>query len=113
MTIENRQHPRYALDIDCTIMALGATLHARTRNLSRSGISCMVLEPLSPGTEVMFEMALTFGPNEFSEPIRLAATVMWCTRVVEAWQVGARFDPLTPPMGQLLGVFIQFLDGLD
>ena len=107
-----RSQPRYALDVDCSIMALGATLRARTRNLSRSGISCMVQQTLVPGTEVVFEMALSFGGDEYSEPIRLPATIMWCTKVGQAWQLGARFEAAQPPMGELLEVFLQFLRGI-
>ncbi len=119
MTLDNRQHPRFALDVDCTIVALGATLHARTRNLSRSGVSCVVPEPLSTGTEVVMEMALSFSEDRYSEPIRLGAEIMWCTRMAagadgsERWQVGARFAAMGAAMEELLDVFIQFLQGVD
>ena len=112
MTTGTRGQPRYSLDVDCTIMALGTTLRARTNNLSRTGVSCMVRQMLAPGTELVIEMALAFGGEEYSEPIRLPATVMWCSKVGAAWQLGARFEEAKPPMGELLEVFLQFLEGM-
>jgi hypothetical protein len=112
--IEHRKHPRYALDVDCTLHgASDATLRARTRNLSRSGISCMLPSPLEVGAPFVIEMALAFEGGLRSEPISLGATVVWCTRLNGGFQIGARFEVMEPPMEELLEMFIRFLQGLD
>lgn len=116
MEKDQRQAPRYALEIDCLILGDDPedTLRARTRNLSRSGISCQVGQPLDAGAHVILDLALSFGNDEFSEPVRLPATVMWCTQVTETtWQLGLRFGTLGPDLRRFLDLFIAYLDGVE
>ena len=109
MASEKRRFPRYALDVECELHAGDLTLRSRTRNLSLSGIAIMMAEPLPLGCEVTLQLALGFPDNERSEPIDLPATVMWCTPLAGAFQLGARFHELSPHLSHLVRVFIQFL----
>lgn len=116
MEKDQRRAPRYALEVDCLILGDEPedTLRARTRNLSRSGISCQVTQPLDAGAAVILDLALSFGHDEYSEPVRLPATVMWCTQVAEtSWQLGLRFGQLRPESRRFLDLFIAYLDGLE
>ena len=108
-----RQHPRYAIELECQIRRAGAggtaTIHGRSRNLSLSGVSCIVLEPIEISTMVEMEIALFFGGNSFSEPLRIDATIVWCTRVSGGYQIGAKFANVRAPLRDCLTLFTEYL----
>ena len=110
-TTEQREHPRYAVALNCEIDAGGRTVTAKSRDLSRGGIALSAGEPLDLSTEVELSIALVFGDASSSEPLRVKAVIMWCTRLGEQWQLGAKFVQVTRETRGYLDVFLRFLEG--
>lgn len=113
-TIENeaRRHPRFSVDVEATVQ-IGASrpVAARTRDVSRTGVCLITNESISVGSTLRIELVLAFGNNAFSEPLNLAARVVWCTGISGSFQVGAMYDELTEQQEGYLEMFLQFLDG--
>jgi hypothetical protein len=105
-----RQHPRYAVALECDVKRPDGTQHARSRDLSRGGISLNSAEPIQVSTEVELAIALVFGDNTFSEPLRVQALIVWCTRLGDHYQLGAKFTKVTRETRGYLDVFLKFLD---
>jgi hypothetical protein len=109
---EPRRHPRYAVDVDATLaLDGGERLKMRTRDLSRTGVCLIAGALLSPGQMVSIELVLSFGNNAFSEPLVLAARVVWCTKIGDAFQLGAMFEEVSEEQEGFLEMFLHFLDG--
>jgi len=109
---EARRHRRFHVEIDAKVTTgKGERLAARTRDLSRSGICLITGDGLAGGDTLMIELALSFGKNAFSEPLRLQSHVVWCTQIGQSFQVGAMFDGLTDEQDGFLEMFLHFLDG--
>jgi hypothetical protein len=110
--VEPRRHPRYAVDVDATLtLSDGRRLQTRTRDLSRNGVCLIATETVPPGLSASVSLVLSFGNNAFSEPLVMAARVVWCTRIAESFQVGAMFDEVTQEQDGFLEMFLHFLDG--
>jgi hypothetical protein len=108
----NRRHPRFNVDVEALVQTpSGHRLAARTRDLSRSGICLITPAGLKPGQPLSLELTLAFGQNAFSEPLRLAAHVVWSTAISGQFQVGAMFDGLTAEHNDFLDMFLHYLDG--
>jgi hypothetical protein len=108
---DSRQHRRFNVDVEAVVHATGRDVHARTRDLSRSGI-CLITDSALQGNEwVGIELVLAFGENTFSEPLRLDARVVWCTPIGTSFQVGAMFSELSDEHAEFLDMFLRYLDG--
>ena len=111
-TEDLRRHPRVSVDVQANIhMADGRKLIARTRDLSRSGMCIITTAALSPGEKLRIELVLILGTSSTSEPLALGARVVWCTAISGAFQVGAKFDRVSPKEASFLDMFMRYLDG--
>ncbi len=108
---ERRQHPRYAVEIEARVVADGAEIRARTRDLSRSGMCFVTKEAVSVGIPVVIEAALKFSANAFSEALPLSARVMWCTAIPDGFQVGVAFTRLPGQTAEYLDLFLKYVKG--
>ncbi|MEO6950510.1 MAG: PilZ domain-containing protein [Polyangia bacterium] len=113
---QQRAHPRYAIELDAQLFPVGggAPIAGRTHDISRGGfcLMCLDLATLIPnGTVCEVRLSLVFSETEFSEPLVLTGSVMWCTRLKHATQVGVKFEGLDARMSGFLDLFIGFLEG--
>ena len=108
---EQRQHPRYAIELDTIIVTDQGELPGRSRDLSRGGFCMLAPSPMPVGTACKVRIALVFSDNEFSEHLTLPATVVWCTRTQGSHQLGIKFAPLDPQNRGYLDMFMKFLEG--
>jgi hypothetical protein len=109
---EPRRHPRYAVDVDASLtLEDGRRLKMRTRDLSRNGLCLIAGEHVAPGVAASVDLVLSFGNNAFSEPLVLPARVVWCTKIGDAFQLGAMFDEVSEEQDGFLEMFLHFLDG--
>src|SRR5262249_4992217 len=110
--IDQRQSPRYAIALACEILVgEGPRIQAQSKDLSRGGISLTAPSPLDVSQEVELSIALVFGDNTFSEPLRVPAVVVWSTKLESAYQIGAKFLRPTPETRNFLDLFLRFLEG--
>ena len=110
---DQRQHPRYAIELDAEIIVGETIVTGRTRDISRGGFCVLANQPLPVHTGCEVKLALVFSENQFSEHLALAATVQWCTPIKSAYQIGIKFSALEPHYRGYLDLFIKFLDGGD
>jgi hypothetical protein len=110
---EHREHPRYAIELDAEILAGGERLAGRTRDLSMGGFCLLTGAPLPVSTACMVRLALVFASGQFSEHLRVPATVVWCTPLRGQFQVGVKFEALEPRTQGYLTMFLHFLDEED
>lgn len=107
---ETRAHPRYALEIDAEITYGAEIVPARTRNVSRGGMSILTHTPIAVGQSVTVTIALVFEEQSMSEPLPLRGRVVWCTPVEEERnQVGITFIGLTGDQRTYLELFLRYL----
>jgi hypothetical protein len=106
-----RQHPRFNVDIQVSVGIGDHDLSARTRDISRTGICVVSLEPMPREAEIELELVLTFGEGGVSEPLHLRGKVVWCTGLFGAYQVGIKFVRVDEEQARYLNMFIGFLDG--
>jgi hypothetical protein len=111
MTEQRRVHPRYAIELDCSVSTGDAQLKGRTQNLSMGGFCFEASQALPAGSICMTSLALVFSDNQFSEHLKLEAEVMWCTVTRAGYQIGVKFAPLDAASRGYLDLFIQFLEG--
>jgi hypothetical protein len=57
---------------------------------------------MAVASAVRMSIALRSGAQAHSEPVVLPATIVWCARVGEGYQVGARFSGVTTQLRGLL-----------
>lgn len=105
-----RSEPRYALTLVCTITHVGLELTGETRNVSRGGMSLMVSDALPVGANVRLSLALNFGDDCYSEPLEMPAMIVWCTKLGEQYQIGAKFVQMTADHREFLQMFINYLE---
>jgi hypothetical protein len=107
-----RRYPRVSVDVAANVRTTdGRKLVARTRDLSRSGICIITTSALTPGEQLRIELVLLLGPTSSSEPLPLAARVVWCTPIAGAFQIGAKFDRVSTKEATFLDMFLRYLDG--
>jgi hypothetical protein len=106
-----RKNRRFAVDVEATLdLAGGHRLRARTRDISRSGICLITDRPVAAGALIPVELVLAFGDDAYSEPLSLAARIVWCTNLDGNYQVGAMFDEITDQQDGFLEMFLEYLD---
>ncbi len=110
---EQRQHPRYAIELDAEANFDGQRFTGRTHDISRGGICFQTPHAPAMGAKGTVKLALVFSENSFSEQLELPATIVWCTPMSGAFQVGFKFEELSPALNGYLTLFIQFLEGGD
>lgn len=91
---EKRRHPRIARELDLSLVlrprAPGSRrgLHLHTRDISLTGISVILPEPIRPDTDVELWLTLDEG-----EPLcHLLGTVAWCGQVAGQWHAGIALE---------------------
>lgn len=111
MTRSSRKHPRYAHEAAIAFHVGDTVITGRTLNVSRGGLCADLVEPIPTGTDLMVDLQLVFEDEQHSEPLRIAARVVWCTPVDEAHQVGIVFRQLHPELAEYLTMFLRYLVG--
>lgn len=109
MTREERQHRRYAHEAAITLIAPGASISGRTRDVSSGGLCATMTESLDVGTDIEVDIQLVFEDDRQSEALRLGARVVWCTSVDDGYQIGVRFLRITGETGAYLTMFLRYL----
>lgn len=105
-----RKHPRYAHEAELTLVVGAQRIRGTTANLSRGGLAGFVDAAVRVGTPCEVELALMFDEGALSEPLHLAARIVWCTAMEKRHQVGLAYAALDPEQLQILEVFLRFLD---
>lgn len=113
MTIEKRQHPRYAIELDAEVSVAGTSVGGRTQDISRGGFCMLAKQSIPVGASGDVKLALVFSETEFSEHLILPAMTVWCTPVKGAYQIGVKFAPIDQTNRGYLDLFIKFLNGGD
>jgi PilZ domain-containing protein len=108
---EHREHPRFETVLDCEIAHGDRRMRGHTHDLSRGGISVEVAEPIEVSSVVDLALSLVFSVGAASEPLDVKAVIVWCTRLGDSYQVGAKFALLSHQTRSFLDVFLKFLDG--
>ena len=110
---EQRQHPRYAIELDAEVVVGGDSVAGRTHDISRGGFCMMAPSSVPVGAGCDVKLALVFSETEFSEHLTLPAMTVWCTPMKGVYQIGVKFAQLDPQSRAYLDLFIKFLDGGD
>ncbi len=109
-TFPERQHPRYATDLEAICDHPQGTITGRTKNLSRGGLCMLGSEGLPVGTPVTAQLSLLFDGNQRSESLRVDGRVAWCTALGAQFQLGIQFLATNSEALSFLGLFMQFLE---
>jgi c-di-GMP-binding flagellar brake protein YcgR len=109
VTRTERQHRRFAHEAAIRLIAPGATLTGRTRDVSRGGLCATLAEQLAIGADIEVDIQLVFEDDRHSEALRLSARVVWCTSVDDGYQIGVRFLRLTGETAEYLTMFLRYL----
>jgi hypothetical protein len=109
---DRRENPRFACDLDVTIeLQETGAIEARAVDMSFSGICVTADAHIKPRTPVKFLVRLVAN-GAHSDELPLAGTIVWCTALGDAYQIGGRFDPTMPDeTWSKLDVLIRFLVG--
>ena len=108
---KRREHPRYNVDIQVTVIVGDSKLAARTRDMSRAGLCLIADQAIEGDTEISVDLVLTFGDAGATEPLKLFGRVAWCTALFGSYQIGVKFVKLDSDRARYLDMFVGFLDG--
>jgi c-di-GMP-binding flagellar brake protein YcgR len=108
---ENRQHTRYAIELDAEAHFENEWLRGRTQDISCGGFCVLAPRALPVGSVGEVRLALVFSENQFSEQLTLPALIVWCTQLRDAHQIGFKFGRLSEESKNYLSMFMQFLEG--
>ena len=108
---KRREHPRYNVDIQVTVIVGDSKLAARTRDMSRAGLCLIADQPIEGDSEISVDLVLTFGDAGATEPLKLFGRVAWCTALFGSYQIGVKFVKLDSDRARYLDMFVGFLDG--
>ena len=107
---QTRVDPRYTVEIDAEIALGPDRFPARTRNLSRGGISIVAPRALPVGEAVGVSLSLGRDERAMSEPLPLRGRVVWSTPLPSGeHQVGVTFVGLTGDGRVYLELFLRYL----
>lgn len=113
MTTPERQHPRYAHEVEVTVRwgANGSSksTRGRTRNVSRGGLCANVDHAIAVGTDITLDITLVFDNDTQSEALTLPARIAWCTVVDDDFQIGVSFKPMSAERHELVQLFLKYL----
>jgi PilZ domain len=104
-----RVDERFGVEIDAEVTSGEGTFTAITKDVSRGGACFVVAVPMAVGSGFDLALSLVLGANSFSEPLRLAGKVVWCTQTEEGFQIGAAFVPMSADTREYLQMFLNFL----
>ncbi len=107
--IGRRVHERFGVEIDSTVTSAAGIFRAITRDVSRGGACFEVKEPMAVGSSFDISLSLVLGANSYSEPLKLAGKVVWCTPTELGFQIGAAFGPMGADTKEFLRMFLNFL----
>ncbi len=110
---DQRQHPRFAIELDAEVTVGGASVGGRTQDISKGGFCMLARQSIPVGASGEVKLALVFSETEFSEHLTLPAVTVWCTPIKGAYQIGVKFGQLDATNRGYLDLFIKFLDGGD
>jgi c-di-GMP-binding flagellar brake protein YcgR len=112
MSVENRKHPRYLVEIAAEI-TIGPNVWAgAAQNISEGGVGLVIEHALEEGATIGVTLFLTQDGIEDpdQEPFEVHAQVSWCAPRDEGTHVaGVRFAPLSPAQRAHLQRFIAAL----
>jgi hypothetical protein len=111
ITASRRAHPRFHVDIQVAVSSDNASVSARTRDISRSGLCLVSTIELAREKIIAIELVLTFGQDGASEPLHIQGKVVWCTKMFGHYQIGVMFQKVDEEQARNLDMFIGFLDG--
>ena len=109
MTLQEREHPRYAHEAAITLSTADDAITGRTANLSRGGLCAMMSEAFAVGATLDVDIQLVFEDDRHSEPLRLPGRVVWCTSVDDGYQVGVQFLVIGGEKAEDLTMFLRYL----
>jgi len=105
-----RAHPRYALEIDAELHVGERRIPARTRNISRGGLSLAAHEEVPIGSGVTVNLALVFEEESMSEPLPLLGRIVWCSPLRDGeFQLGVVFVSVRPDERRYVDMFVRYL----
>ncbi|MDB4965862.1 MAG: type pilus assembly PilZ [Myxococcales bacterium] len=110
---DQRQHPRYAIELDVEVIVDGVAVAGRTHDISRGGFCMLGRSPVAVPATGEVRLALVFSETEFSEHLSLPGSTVWCTPMKGQYQIGVKFSNLDAQSRGYLDLFIKFLDGGD
>ncbi len=108
---DQRQHPRYAIELDAEVIVAGTSVTGRTHDISRGGFCMLARQSVPVGATAEVKLALVFSETEFSEHLSLPAMTVWCTPMKGAYQIGVKFAQLDATNRGYLDLFMKFLEG--
>ncbi len=104
-----RVDKRFGVEVEAEVTSASGTISAITKDVSRGGACFVVTAPMAVGSGFDMALSLVLGENSFSEPLKLAGKVVWCTRTEEGFQIGAAFNPMGTEMREYLQMFLNFV----
>lgn len=113
MSVENRKHRRYSVELAAEVEIRGETVVASTQNVSAGGVGIVVDREVKEGSEVAVTLFLTQDGIEDPDetPFEAKAIVQWAAvQDAGTWIAGVRFAAV--PDGQKAQL-ARFLDKLD
>jgi hypothetical protein len=111
MTVDNRKHLRYAIELDAELRVGRAVVTGRTHDISRGGFCMLARDPVPVHAAARVRLALVFSETVFSEHLTLTAETVWCTRIKDRYQIGVKFGALDGQSHAYLELFMKFLGG--
>jgi c-di-GMP-binding flagellar brake protein YcgR len=116
VSTEQRQFPRYPVEVAAEIHVGKEVAVAATRDISSGGVSLIIDHPLGEGQKINLTLFLTQDgiedPDE--DPFEAQATVMWSAeRDGGSFTAGIRFDKVTPAQNAHLGRFLTAIGKPD
>ena len=108
---ERRAHPRFAYDVEATVLVNGREpIRSRTVDISYSGICMESADPVESGQWVQIEIHLAMPQR--SSDLSLPAKIVWSTATGGGFQIGAMFArDMNSVLLARLDVLLQFLSG--
>lgn len=112
MSADNRQHPRYAVEVAAEVTMGTRTIAGATQNVSEGGVGLVLDEPLAEGATLQLTLFLTQDgiedPDE--EPFEVRASVAWTKPHEQGLHViGVRFASVSAVQRAQLARFLAAL----
>lgn len=113
MSVENRKHRRYAVELAAEVEVRGEIVVAATNDLSVGGVGLVVDREVKEGSRLAVTLFLTQDgiedPDE--DPFEAKAVVAWsAVQDAGTWIAGVRFEKVSPAQADQLERFLGKLD---